>query len=376
MPDPYGTMTCIHGANSFLLHSNAVELAVTEEGGHMAPVTFLLPKGRKVSPYALAPWLPDECPEQPALLRQLRGDFFCFPFGPQTKGPPHGECANALWTKTRQSNLSLVLTMDTSDTGAHIEKSLSLHPDHTAIYCEHLISGVNGRFNYGTHPILDLSHSGKHQALISTSPFHWASIYPGLFSNPKDGANGALKPGATFYSLDAVPLANGGTTDLSRYPARHGSDDLVMLANDPNHLPFAWTAAVLDGYVWFSLKNPADFPATLLWLSNGGRTAKPWNGRHLGRIGLEEVCSHFSDGPDIARENLLEPLGIPTTRSFSKSNTTRLPVIHAVAATPDGFGKTTSITPTENAVILRDESGMQITTPLHWQFILNSSQLR
>ena len=62
--------------------------------------------------------------------------------------------------------------------------------------------------------------------------------------------------------------------------------------------PFAWSAVVLDGYVWFSLKNPADFPATMFWLSNGGRTAAPWNGRHVGRIGIEEVCSYFANGVD------------------------------------------------------------------------------
>ena len=56
---------------------------------------------------------------------------------------------------------------------------------------------------------------------------------------------------------------------------------------------FAWTAATLDGYVWISLKDPRTLPSTLFWISNGGRHGEPWNGRHLRRLGLEEICGHF-----------------------------------------------------------------------------------
>ncbi len=37
------------------------------------------------------------------------------------------------------------------------------------------------------------------------------------------------------------------------------------------------------------------FPSCLLWLSNRGRTAYPWNGRHLA-IGIEPVCAPFDLG--------------------------------------------------------------------------------
>ena len=136
-----------------------------------------------------------------------------------------------------------------------------------------------------------------------------------------------------------MPLAAGGTTDLTKYPARHGNDDLVMMVNEAAtpEQPFAWSAAVLDGYVWFSLKNPADFPATLFWLSNGGRTAAPWNGRHLGRIGIEEVCSYFANGVDVSRQDLLAAEGIPTTRHFKADEVVSLKTIQAVAAVDPDF---------------------------------------
>lgn len=364
-------MTNIHGASSFLLASDLVELAVTAEGGHMAPVSFQLSDGRRVSPYALAPWLPEEVePDTPVLLSGLRGDFFCFPFGPQADGPPHGETANGAWELLEQASAALVLGMETQDTGARVVKTLSLRPGQTAVYIEHKISGASGSFSYGTHPVLDFSAVAEREGRISTSPMVWASVYPGVFSDPNEGAFGALLPGGTFESLEAVPLASGGATDVSRYPARAGSDDLVMLVNDPEHGPFAWTAALVDGYVWFALKNPRDFPATLLWLSNGGRLAPPWHGRHRCRVGLEEVCSHFCDGVEVSRRDLLGGRGIATCREFTPENGVRLAVVQAVVAVPAGFGRVLAITGEPGKVVLEGEFGAKVQLPLDWEFVI------
>ena len=97
-----------------------------------------------------------------------------------------------------------------------------------------------------------------------------------------------------------------------------------MMVNEASteEQPFAWSATVLDGYLWFALKNPADFPATLLWISNGGRPTAPWNGRHTGRLGIEEVCSHFCDPVDVSREDRLADKNIPTSREFHSDEET------------------------------------------------------
>jgi hypothetical protein len=198
-------------------------------------------------------------------------------------------------------------------------------------------------------------------------------VYPGLFSNPENREYGALKPAGEFSDLGEVPLANGGTTDLTRYPARQGFDDLVMMVSLPAtpEQPFAWSAVVMDGYVWFSLKNPADFPATLFWISNGGRHAVPWNGSHFGRLGVEEVCSHFSDGVDVSREDRLAAKGIPTIRDFRKDETVSLRIAQAVAAVPPGFGKVVSIRPEGTGkVILTGESGASVESDIDWNFVL------
>lgn len=365
-------MHLVHGEPSFHLATPELDLEITARGGHLAPVVFHLP-GRDVSPYALAPWTPDEFPEIPPLLSVLRGDFLCFPFGGQTNGPPHGETANCLWTRLESDSRSLRLRMETTDTAATVVKNVATCEGHHAIYFEHQISGADEDFSYGNHPILDFSGLAEGTGRLTTSAFHWASVFPGPFSNPADGESQALAEGAVFTDLREVKLAAGGTSDLTRYPSRAGNDDLVMVAHLPasNEQPFAWSAAVLDGYVWFSLKNPADFPATNLWFSNGGRTAPPWNGRHVGRIGVEDVCSHFSDGVDKSRLKLLEKQGVMTVRNFPKDQAVTLRNIHAVAIVPEEFGAVRSIVPAgKNAVAITGESGVKIVVPLDWRFVV------
>lgn len=363
----------VHGEPSWRLSHDRVRLWLTIRGGHMAPVEFSLGE-RTVSPYALAPWSAEEADAAlPGLLGVLRGDFLCFPFGGQKDAPPHGVSANAEWKVVAGGDDRLHVAMDDPDSGGWLEKIVSLREGETAVYCEHRISGVAGRYSYGNHPILDFAGLGEGEARISVSPFRWGSVYPGLFSNPENREYGALKPAGEFSNLGEVPLANGGTTDLTRYPARQGFDDLVMMVNEPAtpEQPFAWSAVVFDGYVWFSLKNPADFPATLFWISNGGRHGAPWNGSHFGRLGVEEVCSHFSDGVDVSREDRLAAKGIPTTREFRKNETVSLRIAQAVAAVPPGFGKVVSIRPGgPEKVVITGESGASVDSDIDWNFVL------
>lgn len=370
MPNP--AMKQVHGEASFHLATPEVDLYVTARGGQMAPVVFHLAE-RDVSPYALAPWEPADHSDLPPLLSVLRGDFLCLPFGGQTHGPPHGETANAEWQLLAANERSLTLKITAADTGAHVIKTLESRPGHHAIYIEHEISNLEGDFNYGSHPIIDLSGLPDQSARISVSPFRWASTYPGQFSNPADGESQALAAGAEFNDLKSVPLAAGGLTDLSRYPSRAGHDDLVMMVSEPASVeqPFAWSAVVLNDYLWFSLKNPADFPSTLFWLSNGGRTAAPWNSKHIARLGIEEVCSHFADGVDVSRTNPLAHQKIPTCRKFHRDKKTSLRLIHATALNP-GFGKITAIIPSgEQAVCVMGSTGLTAIVPLDWQFVVS-----
>lgn len=339
----------------------------------MAPVEFQLGE-RTVSPYSLSPWMPDEVDAAlPVLLKNLRGDFLCLPFGPQQEGEPHGETANGCWEKVVQADQRLVLEMQPADVGGKVTKTITLRDGETAVYVEHRIEGVTGEWSYGTHPILDLSHLAEGAGRLSVSPFRWASVYPEVFSSPADGARQALKAGAAFADLAEVPFAEGGVTDLTHYPSRAATDDLVMMVSESATpaQPFAWSACVMDGYLWFALKNPGDFPATLFWLSNGGRSAEPWKSRHCGRVGIEEVCSYFCDGVEKSRDDLLRELSIPTTREFHKDQAVRLPMIHAVAAVAGDFGAVRSIVPEGgDRVKITGEHGAEVVVAVNWKFVL------
>jgi len=366
-------METIHGSKSFFVSTPEVDFAVTEQGGHMAPVDFYF-EDYAVSPYALAPWEPSQVDASlPHLLTELRGDFFCLPFAGQAGGPPHGETANAKWSLVEQGERSLVLEMKRTDSGASVRKNIAVKEGQQALYIEHVLSGLEGDWNYGNHPILDFSELAEGQGRLAVSPFRWASVYDGVFANPETGETGRLQESAQFASLTAVPCKDGTELDLSHYPTTPGHEDLVMMVNElpTTAQPFGWTAATFDDYVWFSLKNVLDFPATLFWISNGGRSAHPWESRHLGRLGMEEVCGHFCNGLEASRENRLAAFGIPTTRRFEAGEIVRLPIIQGVALVEPGFGQVTSIRPLDDhTIVITGESGDFVNVKIDWKEFL------
>lgn len=365
-------MTNIHSSDSYTLKTADVSLAVTRQGGHMAPVTFHLASG-DFSPYALAPWTPDECDTaMPDLLKQLRGDFFCLPFGSQKSGPPHGDSANSVWECCAVTSQAITLQCVSSSPEATIKKHIALKTGHHALYISHEISGLSGSYNYGNHPILDFSSLGENQGRVAISPYRWASVYPGQFANPAAGEVGILENGAVFSDISAVPLADGGTIDLTKYPSLPGHEDLVMMVSKPSspEQPFAWSAVTYDDTVWFALKLVEDFPATLFWISNGGRSAHPWESRHCARLGIEEVCSYFCDSVDDSRLDKLAHLQVPTTRSFDAKNTVILRVIQGAAAVPPDFGKVQHIHACKEGILLRGENEHAVTVPLDLAFLL------
>src|SRR5262245_45101693 len=65
----------INSQPSFVIGTRQVELAVTELGGHMSPVTFFRDSRRPVQPYYISPWQDEKPSKMPApVLVPLRGD--------------------------------------------------------------------------------------------------------------------------------------------------------------------------------------------------------------------------------------------------------------------------------------------------------------
>ncbi len=365
-------MRTINGSPSHVLSTPEVELAVTATAGHLAPVTFHLPSG-DFSPYSVSPWTPDEAGSAlPPLLVHLRGDFLCLPFGGQDAGPPHGDVANAAWALKSSGPRHMTMDQSGKDTGSARDQD---HLGRARPPCR-----LRRAHRARARRTVELRHASDPRSLGRArrrsarlgGPFRWGSVYHKEFSDPASGESGALRPGARFTDLSKVPAKDGTLADLTRYPARKGNDDLVMMVSEPETeaRPFGWSAVCFPGKIWFALKNVADFPATLFWISNGGRPGAPWNSRHLGRLGVEEVCSHFCDGVTDARKDLLASEGIPTSRAFRAKETVRLPVIQGAVAVPSDFGKVASIAADGPSHIrITGESGQTVRPPVNWKFL-------
>lgn len=388
------------GQPSWRLASDKVELFVTETGGHLGPVTFDR-AGRKIQPLSVAPWAEEKIdPGMPPLLRTLRGDFFCMPFGGNArpfrgeKHPVHGETANAAWSYCGQTSgaggETLTLSLNTTIRKACVIKFISLRQGHNAVYCTHVISGARGPMNLGHHAMVkfpDYSGSG----VVSTSPIAFGQVYPGVMEQPADGGYTQLEPGARFTSLTRVPTVFGNTVDLSRYPARRGWEDIALLAArisacpaSADGQPFAWTAATFprERYVWFALKDPRVLRATVLWFSNGGRHYAPWKGRHINVLGLEEVTGYFHEGLYAsARKNPLSARGLPTCLQLQPQRPLLVKYIQAVALIPRGFDRVAAIKMQAEGggggrgrgggggVVLKSASGQAVSVPLDAAFL-------
>ena len=377
---PSSPLRSVHGQPSWTLRSSRVTAHVTQLGGHLAPVDFQI--GRKtVQPFSIAPWAQEKLPPGlPPLLIALRGDFFCAPFGGNgtpwqgERHPPHGETANARWKlralEHSKGDATLHATIDLQTRTGRVDKHLALRDGETVVYQRHTISGARGPMSVGHHAMLKFPDAPGSGA-VSTSRFIRAQVLPMPFESPENYGYSALKTGARFKTLDRVPLATGGTTDVSLYPARRGFDDLVMLTADAK-LPFAWSAAAFpsERYVWFTLRDPRVLRHTILWISNGGRHYAPWNGRHTAVMGIEDTTSYFHLGlAESARANPLNRAGIPTTLALNPNHPTTVNYVVGVAAIPAGFDRVADIVATKTGIELRATSGKRATAKLDLGFL-------
>ena len=363
----------VYGQPSWRLASPEVEAFVTEVGGHLGPVTFDR-KGRRLQPYSVAPWAeepPDE--SQPPVIRALRGDFFCLPFGGNAtpfrgeRHPVHGETANARWRfeslETRAGRTCLHLSLETKVRPGRVDKRIWLVGGENTLYSQHVVAGMSGPMSLGHHAMLkfpEAAGSGR----VSVSRFVYGQVFPEPLELPETRGYSCLKPGAEFRSLARVPTATGETADLTRYPARRGFEDLVMLVSDAA-ARFAWTAVAFpqQRYVWFALKDPRILPETVFWLSNGGRHYPPWNSRHINVMGLEEVCSYFHPGlAESVRKNPVSARGFSTCVALNPGKPLVVPYIMGVAGIPAGFDRVVSIQATsgKRVVILKSASGRRV----------------
>jgi len=368
------------GAPSWTFASDTVEASLTRDGGHLAPVRFRTSRGI-IQPLAIAPWGGEKLPPgADRVLHDLRGDFFCAPFGgsPKTyrgeKHPAHGETATARWTHpslvTTPVGVEFTTRLRTRVRSGEITKRIALRHGETNLYSTHELSGYSGPMNLGHHAMLAFpEENGPGQILLSS--WREGRVSPRPFETPALGGYSSLRIGAPFRRLDRVPLATGGFADLSCYPAREGFEDIVMVSSRARPGQLAWTTVTFPqaGYLWFSIKDPRTLASTVLWHSNGGRHYAPWSGRHRRVLGLEEVTSYFHLGlAESAAPNPLSAAGIPTVLQLNAKRPTLIKNIMGVVALPTGFDRLKSIRLAHNHLIARSDSGLTVRHPVDLSF--------
>ncbi|MDQ8201445.1 hypothetical protein [Pelagicoccus sp. SDUM812003] len=351
------------------IQSNLVSAQVASQVGHIAPVRFDLGNGSFAEPYSLAGWGPEDCPEQAPAVQWLRGEFFCFPFGMNESFEHiHGPAANGPWSVQERDSGRLALAIDLPEGKGSIIKRVSLRDGERALYLEHEVRGVEGRYNYAHHPVIFFPEGEA--AEVRVNPFRYASTFPERFGDPERGDINLLSEGARFDDLGRVPLRNGESLSIAQYPTDERLEDMVMFAARDD-IELGWTAVSFDGYVWLSLVSRRDFPSTLFWLSNGGCQGTPWNGVNGRRLGVEDACSYFSKGLEESRRDLLGDLGVATTAAFSPGTPTFLRAIQLVHPT-QGRKAVETVTPVEesNFVRLCFEDGSSDFVPVDWRWAL------
>jgi hypothetical protein len=303
-------------------------LTVQRLGAMLAPLTFVLPNGRQVNPMHVAPWANEPGSEAlPGILRRLRGEWPCVPFGYSVSSDGftsewarlmhaapgeevHGYSSNALWNWENLDRRSLKLSIDypIDSPVDRLERTITPDPESPAVDIELKVRvRADCRLPFGRHATFSIpaDPGGAH---IEPAKFSEGRTYPGT-----------VEPGAPLFAVDqgftslaAVPARDGTVVDASRVPFKMDTEELLQL----NNLGSVALANEVEGYRVRLNWQQEHFPSLLLWLSNRGRKTPPWSGRHVA-LGLEPVCSPFGLGSGTAlADNPIARSGTPTARSF------------------------------------------------------------
>lgn len=304
-------------------------VSVDSLGGMLGPTLFILSDGRQVAPFQVAPWANEALDDDvPNVLRRLRGEWACVPFGGDADRPPrggwpgstaegtvdrlpHGYGSNHHWTFGEASPAGISLSIDYPET--HPIRSLErrVMPDPKAAALDFELA-VNVRSNctlpFGLHPTFRLPGTPGAMRIEVGDEISGATY-------PHDvDTSSIFETEQVATPWHDVQLRNGSSLDVSAIPLRQNTEDLLQLLDMPGHAAL-WNTA--EGYRARLIWNKDHCPSALLWFSNRGRSFAPWNGRHLA-LGLEPICSAFDLGPQIgASDNPINQRGIATARRFT-----------------------------------------------------------
>ncbi len=354
-----------------LIKNNSVEVGVTEECGHLFPVRFFF-GDKTIKPMHIAPWADEDHGKSiPPMLKTLRGDFFCAPFGAsdilpdETRG--HGAPANDKWLMIQSNDTAMKFRLTKKISGAELTKEISINEDEKVVYQRHIFTGGDGKIPVAHHAMLKVKSKGY----LSFSDFVFAGTPPEPIETDPGLGRSVLKYPQEFSDLSDAKLSDGGSIDLSVYPYGDNHEDLFMVIAKQG-MPFGWSAFSCpeEGWVWYSIKNISIFPNTVIWQSNGGRYYPPFSSRHTNVIGIEEAASYYHLGHKAsAEDNDLVSSGYKTYIELKAGKKTELPYLFGVAEIPAEFTKVKKIVPANGGVEITDINGLSVKAKVNLNFI-------
>lgn len=376
--------TTIRGESSWVVANRKLEIAVTERGGQMAPVSFFRDSSEPVQPYYLSPWQGSGLSTGVPVLDPLRGDFFCMPFGGENdwhgeSHPVHGESAGSTWElmslEETDGVTELRLGLTTRSRPGRITKRLSVVDGQNVIYLQHVLEGYTGRMCLSHHATLAVPEEPA-SLRVSASPARLARVVPREALTNVGNEYYFLAPGKSFTRLDRVPTIwkDAPFADLTTHPIPRGFMDLVALfpaLSKAGAWTPAWTAVVMprSRALWFAMRDPRQLPQTTFWMSNGGRHAAPWSGVNR-CLGVEDGCAYFTFGlARSAKRNELNAAGIPTTLLLRPQRPTRINHIQGMTRIPNGFDRVKSAAFADGAAVFTSWSGKKAEAPVRWSYL-------
>lgn len=306
--------------SSIAFSAAGVSVAVDLSVGHIAD--FGIDAGERVlRPLHRAPWIGEAgLPADLAPgLERLSGDFLCAPFSRNDieDAPAHGWPANSPWKVVASGAIDngwqVTLRLVRPVFGATVDKVLTVLDQHPFLYQEHRITGGSGQLPVAHHAMTVMARGGR--LAFSAKRFAETPDDP-LEPDPKRGRY-LLRYPARDEDINRFPARDGTPVDLTDYAPDPRREDFVTLVEQPGNA-LGWTAVqrLAEGDLVLVLKDPLELPVTMLWYSNGGRDYAPWNGRHLGVLGIEDGRTAVGHRHSIG-DNSLKAAGVPTSFELS-----------------------------------------------------------
>ena len=279
--------------------------ALQRLGGMLGPLAFKAPGRADFQPLHVAPWADEPgTAELPGILRRLRGEWPCVPFGrvdAPRRWPPgwtprtpddawgHGYASHHDWAWIAQDDplaLAMQIHYPEESPVRCLTRRVAAVPDAPAIEVALRIEARRACvLPIALHPTLrlDLGRVALHV------PHRGAG-----FTYPVDVSPDVSRavPDQRFSALGRVAALDGGVLDLTRYPQELDSEELVQLTDvtgptTVHYLDQRWSLEI----DW----DRALLPDVMLWVSHRGRLHAPWNGRHLA-LGVEPLNGVFDLG--------------------------------------------------------------------------------